>query len=100
MQYVWKLENITLAVVDPKACSKPVYPAISLKKEQTGAVTLQFLIDVDGLVVESKIDKSSGYIALDNAARDALKLCKFKPGTKDGKPVQSWTKMQYVWSLK
>jgi protein TonB len=87
------------AVVDSRACSKPEYPAKSLRNEETGTVTLQFLIGLDGRVVESRVEKSSGYRDLDNAARNALSLCKFKPGTTDGKPEQSWTKMQYVWKL-
>jgi len=87
------------AVVDSRACSKPEYPPKSLRNEETGTVTLQFLIGLDGRVVESRVEKSSGYRDLDNAARNALSLCKFKPGTTDGKPEQSWTKMQYVWKL-
>ena len=87
------------AVVDSRACTKPEYPARSVRNEETGVVTLQFLIGLDGRVVESKVEASSGYRDLDVAARNALSLCKFKPGTVDGKPEQSWTKMQYVWKL-
>ena len=87
------------AVVDSRACTKPEYPPKALRNEETGTVTLQFLIGLDGRVVESKVEKSSGYRDLDIAARNALSLCKFKPGTVDGKPEQSWTKMQYVWKL-
>lgn len=87
------------AVVDSRACTKPEYPAKALRNEETGTVTLQFLIGVDGRVVESKVEKSSGSRDLDTAARNALSLCKFKPGTTNGVPEQSWTKMQYVWKL-
>lgn len=87
------------AVVDPNACDKPEYPRSSLRAEETGTVTLDFLIGVDGKVVDSKISKSSGFRDLDRAARAALSLCKFRPGSIDGKPEQSWTKMQYVWKL-
>ncbi len=91
--------NRVAAVVDPSACEKPAYPRASLRAEETGVVTLEFLIGVDGRVVESKVVKSSGFKALDSAARAGLSLCKFKPGSVDGKPEQSWTKMQYVWKL-
>lgn len=87
------------AVVDSKACEKPEYPRKSLRNEEQGTVTLEFLIGLDGRVVDSKVDKSSGFKDLDKAAIAGLSLCKFTPGTVDGKPVQSWTKMQYVWKL-
>ena len=87
------------AVVDANACEKPAYPRKSLRNEEQGTVTLAFLIGVDGRVVESKVEKSSGFKALDKAAIAGLSLCKFKPGTVDGKPEQSWTRMQYVWKL-
>ncbi|GGC96828.1 hypothetical protein GCM10011396_50350 [Undibacterium terreum] len=87
------------AVVDSRACAKPPYPVASLRNEETGTVSLSFLVGVDGKVIDSKIEKSSGYRNLDNAARAGLALCKFVPGTVDGKPEQFWTKMQYVWSL-
>lgn len=87
------------AVVDAKACEKPEYPAKSLRNEEQGTVILAFLIGLDGRVVDSRIEKSSGSRDLDRAAMAGLSLCKFKPGTVDGKPEQSWTKMQYVWKL-
>jgi protein TonB len=87
------------AVVDAKACDKPEYPAKSLRNEEQGTVILAFLIGLDGRVVDSRIEKSSGSRDLDRAAIAGLSLCKFKPGTVDGKPEQFWTKMQYVWKL-
>ncbi|MGS0743930.1 energy transducer TonB [Glaciimonas sp. GG7] len=87
------------AVVDSRACEKPKYPRVSLLAEETGTVFLQFLVGVDGQVIESKVEKSSGSKNLDNAARSALSLCKFKPGSFEGKPEQSTAKLQYVWKL-
>jgi len=89
----------TPAVVDFTSCAKPEYPRNSLRNEETGAVTLAFLIGLDGRVVDSKLEKSSGFPNLDKTARAALNLCRFKPGMMDGKPQQSWTKVQYVWKL-
>ncbi|MES2072190.1 MAG: energy transducer TonB [Pseudomonadota bacterium] len=87
------------AIVDSRACAKPPYPPASLRNEESGVVSLSLLVGVDGKVVDSRIEKSSGYRNLDNAARDGLSLCKFIPGTVDGKPEQFWTKLQYVWKL-
>ncbi|MES2832590.1 MAG: energy transducer TonB [Pseudomonadota bacterium] len=87
------------ALVDPSACRTPDYPRSSLRAGETGAVTLAFLIGTDGRVIDSRIDRSSGFPDLDNAARAGLSLCRFKPGSVDGKPEESWTKMRYVWKL-
>jgi protein TonB len=89
----------TPGVVDASNCQKPEYPRKSLRAEEQGTVVLQFLIGIDGKVVEAKVDKSSGFRDLDRAAVAGLSLCKFKPGTVDGKPEQSWTKMEYVWKI-
>lgn len=88
-----------LPVIDIRACTKPEYPPKSFRDKETGTVTLQFLVSVDGRVIESKVEKSSGYRDLDIAARNVLSLCKFKPGTIDGKPEQSWAKIAYVWKI-
>jgi protein TonB len=86
------------ASFDAKTC-KPEYPKASLMNEEEGAVSLSFLVSADGHVVESKIDKTSGFKNLDKAAVKSLSACKFKPGTKDGAPAQTWTKVDYVWKL-
>jgi protein TonB len=86
------------ASFDAKGC-KAEYPKASLMNEEQGAVSLSFLVAADGSVVESKIDKSSGFKGLDKAAVKGLSVCKFKPGTKDGAPAQTWAKVDYVWKL-
>jgi protein TonB len=86
------------ATFDAKTC-KAEYPKASLMNEEEGAVTMSFLVSADGNVIESKVDKTSGYKTLDKAALKSLSACKFKPGTKDGAPAQTWTKVDYVWKL-
>jgi len=81
------------------SCSKPDYPPASVRAEETGVVSLRFLIDLDGHALKAEVVHSSGHKRLDEAARAALGLCKFKPGTVDGKPEQSWAPIQYVWKL-
>src|SRR5688572_7003375 len=82
----------TPAVVDQRACEKPVYPSASIRANESGVVLLSFLIDVNGTVLEGKVERSSGYRRLDDAARAGLALCKFKPATVDGKPERSWAR--------
>jgi TonB family protein len=80
-------------------CAKPTYPAEALNNKWTGSSTIAFLIGPDGLVKGARIVKSSGHAVLDDAARDALSLCQFKPAIVDGKPVAAWQPVQYVWTL-
>jgi protein TonB len=86
------------ASFDAKTC-KAEYPKASLMNEEEGAVSLSFLVSADGHVVDARIDKTSGSKTLDKAAVKSLSACKFKPGTKDGAPAQTWTKVDYVWKL-
>ncbi|WP_229426920.1 M56 family metallopeptidase [Massilia atriviolacea] len=87
------------AVADFSSCAKPVWPASSLKAEHTGTVTLSFKVGPNGRVNDSRVKKSSGHVLLDQAAREGIMQCRFKPGMENGKPVSSWMDMQYVWML-
>jgi protein TonB len=90
----------TAPVVDAaRNCQKPDYPAASRRLEESGTVTLRLLIGVDGRVTESKVETSSGFARLDDAAREALSRCRFKPGTVDGEPEPSWVSLKYKWVL-
>nr|WP_229414382.1 energy transducer TonB [Massilia arenosa] len=86
------------ASFDAKSC-KAEYPKASLMNEEQGTVTMSFLVNADGSVAESKLEKTSGFKNLDKAALKAIAACKFKPGTKDGAPAQTWTKVDYAWKL-
>ncbi|WP_090138035.1 energy transducer TonB [Limnohabitans sp. DM1] len=89
----------TSAVVNAANCEKPDYPSASRRMEEEGTVSLRFLVGVDGKVVQSEIEKSSGFKRLDEAARAGLSKCAFKPATVDGKPEQAWASMKYTWRL-
>ncbi len=86
------------ASFDAAKC-KAEYPKASLMNEEQGTVTMSFLVNADGTVADSKLEKTSGFKNLDKAAMKSLSACKFKPGTKDGAPAQTWTKVDYAWKL-
>jgi protein TonB len=92
-------EYRTPAVVDAKTCDKPPYPAAARRANETGSVRMLFLIDVDGKVLDSKVERTSGSRRLDEAARAGLSLCKFKPATLNGRPERTWGRIDYVWTL-
>jgi protein TonB len=86
------------AIADLNAC-KPEYPRASMLAEETGLVTLQFVIGADAQIVSVTVLKSSGFKNLDKATINGLSRCKFKPGYRDGKPVQSTMTAQWNWKL-
>ena len=78
-------------------CARPAYPAEAAKQNYQGMVTLHFLVGADGKVKESRMLKSSGYPALDDAALVAISKCSFNPPMANGKPVNAWIPIQYDW---
>jgi len=87
------------AVVDFNSCRKPHYPKTDLDLEHQGTVTLAFMLDEKGKVLDVFVRKSSGHAGLDEAARSALALCSFHPALEDGVPVRAMVPVQYVWTL-
>jgi len=65
---------------------EPEYTEEARKAKYQGTVVLYAVVDVDGLVRNVRIVRSLG-LGLDEKAVEAVKQWKFKPGTKDGKPV-------------
>lgn len=86
-------------VLDFSTCAKPHYPAAALQAKQTGTVTLSFQVSAAGKVEQSSVARSSGYPALDEAARSGIAKCTFKPALAAGKAVSSPVQVQYVWAL-
>ena len=90
------------ASIDPaKDCrDKPAYPSLSRRVGEEGVVVLEFTIEANGDVLEAKIKQSSGHPRLDEAAKRGLTtLCKFHPGTVDGKPERATATIAYRWQL-
>ena len=86
-------------VLPSAKCIKPEYPSRSLTEQEEGTVTLGFLISVTGEVIDSRIERTSGYRRLDERARTAIAKCEFHAKQEDGKAVQSWQTVKYVWKL-
>jgi protein TonB len=100
---VWSASGLasagdTPASFDASKCKVP-YPKESAMNEEEGMTTMSILVNPDGTVADAKLERSSGFKGLDKAALKGMAACKFKPGTKDGAPIQSWTKVEYSWKL-
>jgi|GEM_PF-3666013 TonB family protein len=90
---------ITRARVLIDSCKLPDYPRISIYNEEEGTVRLALLIDVDGRVSVSFVEKSSKSLLLDMYANEAFKKCRFEPNKYNGKPQVAWTVIEYVYKL-
>jgi protein TonB len=93
----------TAPVINFSGCAKPEYNAAARRAEAQGSTVISFLIDTDGHVLESRLDRSAGptreHKMLDRLALEALGQCRFKPGTVGGQPERSWSRVEYVWKL-
>jgi bla regulator protein BlaR1 len=95
-------DGVVVARIDfAKAGCRPEYPRVSLRNEETGMTTLAVVTGVDGKVSKVDILESSGYRGLDSAVKDQLLSgnCINKPGTLNGEPIATTTKVQYKWVL-
>ncbi len=96
--------NLTFAQTAPslsaqRNCEKPAYPSESSTLGEEGTVVLRFLIGVDGKVIESSVENSSGFKRLDESAKEAISKCDFNPATKDGFPVQGVARMKFTFKI-
>lgn len=69
------------AVADGGNHPPPQYPGIALRNHYQGTVTIEFVVDPTGKVTSAKVQKSSGFPVLDEAALDVVKnRWSFQPG--------------------
>jgi TonB family protein len=71
-----------IALVKPE----PEYSEEARKAKWSGSVTVQIVVDENGLPQDIQVTKALG-MGLDQKAIEAVKRWRFKPGMKDGKPV-------------
>ena len=88
-------------IVGPKSnprrpVTQPEYPPTSKRLGEAGTVVMLLTVNEEGKVTEAKVDKSSGFERLDEAAlKEALSRWRLLPGTVNGKPAA----MQYKFAV-
>lgn len=78
---------------------KPSYPPTAAMLGEQGAVILMIHVSPEGLVSSVDVVRSSGFAALDRAARDAVVTWHFMPSVKDGQAVPDDVPMRIVFAL-
>jgi periplasmic protein TonB len=93
---------IVQAKVNPRhPLERPDYPASEKRAGHEGAVLLNIYVDESGRVTQAKVEKTSGFPALDEAAvRQALRSWRLIPGTKNGTPAAGWVQISMRFTLK
>lgn len=77
--------------------AKPVYPPQAKIMRASGVVTVEVMIDESGGVAE--VQKMSGPMTLQAAAKDAIRKWKFKPFVRDGQPVRATGFVNFSFAL-
>lgn len=83
-----------------RGLSEPMYPAKEIRLEHTGTVILSVYVLGNGRVGEVRVEKSTGYPALDEAAAREARSWRLKPGTRDGVPIAMWKQIPITFRLK
>ena len=68
---------------------EPRYPMESRRRGEQGTVLLRVLVGRDGLPIDIEVARSSGYRALDRAAREAVLRWRFRPVQINGVTVEA-----------
>lgn len=90
---------IVLPQIPAGGLSAPAYPSQEIRMGHTGTVMISVLIQADGRVGEVRLERSSGYARLDQAAITEAHRWQFTPGTRDGVPVAMWKQMPVTFRL-
>ena len=77
----------------------PVYPTISRRNSEQGQVMLQVLVSTDGTAKEVRVDRSSGFPRLDEAALVAVRQWRFVPAKRGSEPIEDWVLVPIVFRL-
>ena len=68
---------------------EPRYPIEARRRGEQGTVLLRVLVGRDGLPIDIKVARSSGYRSLDRAAREAVLRWRFRPVQVNGMHVEA-----------
>ena len=93
-------DHVVPARVDANFHNKaPIYPSDAARRAEQGAVILLIHVSPDGLPTGVDIVRSSGFVLLDRAARDAVLTWHFLPAVKDGTPIPFDMRLRVVFHL-
>ena len=78
----------------------PEYPGKARRRGYAGTVVLKVLVSENGIVMQVRLSKSSGYGILDRAAEESVSKWTFEPGAMGAKKVEMWVNVPVRFDLK
>lgn len=84
----------------PISMPPPEWPELVKRAGIEGSLQVQFLLNVDGTVMDVRILKSSGNQLLDEAAVKSVWKYKFTPAKQRDKPVRVWVSRKIEFKFK
>ena len=87
-----------LSLVCPER-TPPAYPALSLRRGESGTTVLQVELGADGRVAQATIETGSGYPRLDEAALAAVKGWRCQPPRRNGQPTAAVARQPFKFVL-
>lgn len=77
----------------------PVYPRVSRRNREQGVVLLRVLVTPGGGAGEVRLEQSSGFERLDEAAIATVRRWRFLPARQAGNPVAAWVIVPVTFAL-
>jgi TonB family protein len=68
------IHQTLLSIIHDKIASKQIYPESAIMLNQTGTVSIRFMLDPNGSIINASLQKSSGVESIDLAALNAVKM--------------------------
>jgi protein TonB len=75
------------------------YPSASRRLGEAGSVVVLFYVTANGKATEAKVEGSSGFPRLDEAAVNCLRKGRYVASTVGGQAVDSWQRIRWTWKL-
>ena len=95
-----KKTNVSISASYRNSNKKPIMPRMSRRMNEHGTVILRVLVKKDGTAGKIEIKDSSGFLRLDNAAKNAVRNWRFNPATINGNSIDEWYQVPISFKLK
>jgi protein TonB len=95
------ISDLVAPRLDPRhPVARPDYPAGAVRLGEEGSVLVSVLVAADGGVSDVRLERSSRYPLLDQAALDhARRNFRFLPATQAGMPIAAWHRITITFRL-